>query len=98
MDSYNRGYDEGIEDLGGLGTKIGRATISTDSETTSSTKDSAQAADFYAAAYSYDGGTVISYRGTNTAPEGAMNLDIANGWATGGGDFRASQLEENSTS
>jgi hypothetical protein len=27
MDSYNRGYDPGIEGLGGAGTQIGAATL-----------------------------------------------------------------------
>ena len=73
MDAYNRGYNEGIAGLGGLGTQIGSATIITDSETTNSTKDAAQAASFYAVAYDVDGAdidgldgtTVISYRGTD---------------------------------
>ncbi len=48
MDAYNRGYGEGIEELGGLGSHIGNATIITDSETTPQTNGEAQAAGFYA--------------------------------------------------
>lgn len=63
MNSYNRSYNAGIEGLGGLGSQIGTATITTDSETTAATKDEAQAAGFYAVAYEWDGETIISYRG-----------------------------------
>ncbi|MCP4183594.1 MAG: hypothetical protein GY761_09795 [Hyphomicrobiales bacterium] len=137
MDSYNRGYGEGIEHGK---TSIGNAVFDQDD-----VSQEAIAAGFYAAAYTYNGETVISYRGTDdftkdplhgwgvgtgTANEpqgmlaaqfyqsvakdeqtqephlfdsgikltghslgGGLSLDIANDWATGGGDFRASQLE-----
>ena len=69
MDSYNRGYNAGIANLGGLGSKIGTASLVTDSEAVPSTKDIAQAAGFYASAYSYKEETVISYRGTDSELE-----------------------------
>lgn len=96
MDSYNRGYGEGIEGLGGLGYKVGAATISTDSETVSATKDEAQAAGFYAVSYTIGAGvkdldensTVISYRGTdNTHDNGEGGNDIWEGWTIGAGDI-----------
>ncbi len=34
MDAYNRGDSPGIKDLGGVGTQIGNATISLQSDTT----------------------------------------------------------------
>jgi len=32
MDAYNRGYDEGISELGGIDSKIGNATITQESD------------------------------------------------------------------
>ena len=83
MDSYNRGYGEGIEGLGGAGTQIGNATI----------KDSdipaySEQAGFYAVAYNWNGQTVISYRGTdNIGALGGGNgaSDFWRGWITGAG-------------
>jgi len=81
MDAYNRGYGEGISGLGGLGTAVGVATISTDSETTSSTNDVAQAAGFYAISYDTPYGTVISYRGTNADSAANFAVDAWNGYS-----------------
>ena len=96
MDSYNRGYGEGIAGLEGLGAKVGTATISTDSETVTSTKDEAQAAGFYAVAYDTEYGTVISYRGTDNpsifASDTAGAADITAGWVTGGGVWLTDQV------
>jgi hypothetical protein len=61
MDAYNRGYGAAIKDLPSApGTQIGTATIV-------DTKGDIEAASasFYAIAYNWDGGTVISYRGTD---------------------------------
>ena len=58
MDSYNRGYDPGIENLPNLGA-IGNANIIDLALPTG-----AQAAGFYAIAYDWNGETVIAYRGT----------------------------------
>ena len=73
MDSYNRGYDEGITELGGLGTKIGNATIIDESDILDNS--AGVNAGFYAVAYNVGGTmvegvlpggeTVISYRGTD---------------------------------
>ena len=66
MDSYNRGYNAGItfDALSDeIGTKIGSATIY---DTLGSTL--AESVGFYAIAYSYNGETIISYRGTNDDP------------------------------
>ena len=63
MDSYNRGYDGGLDFGAGsddTGVGIGTATIST-----SNSDPEAVTASFYAIAYNWDGGTVISYRGTD---------------------------------
>jgi hypothetical protein len=65
MDAYNRGYNAGIgpKDIGlGLaGSQIGNATVNVIEGGTV-----AEAASFFAISYSYNGQTVISYRGTDT--------------------------------
>jgi hypothetical protein len=69
MDSYNRGYGFGITGLGGKGSRIGRATVGEDALTLL-TKGAAEAAGFYALAYTVSGvsgmadrTTVIAFRG-----------------------------------
>jgi hypothetical protein len=58
LDSYNRGYHPGIDGL--AGNSIGEATIvRTDDD------PDAQDIGFYAIAYSWNGETIISYRGTD---------------------------------
>ena len=64
MDSYNRGYNAGINLTG---TQIGNGTIVIDSSNVSLNLND-QAIGFYAIAYSYNGETVISYRGTDNPP------------------------------
>jgi hypothetical protein len=68
MDAYNRGTGTLINNLGGKGSKIGRATVGEDAETILPPRD-AVAAGFYAIAYEWNNNgineTVISYRGTN---------------------------------
>ncbi|WP_084646956.1 calcium-binding protein [Mesorhizobium sp. WSM2561] len=73
MDAYNRGYATG---LAVEGNQLGVATISTDSEEVfrdpsapEETPTAAQAADFYAIAYDWNGERVISYRGTDVWTE-----------------------------
>ena len=96
MDSYNRGYNAGLSDagpddqdgLGEFGKKIGNATV-----LNFSLPSNAQSIGFYALAYSYNGETVISYRGTDD-PFGAVSgSDISNGWALGAGNYNATQAE-----
>ena len=86
MDAYNRGYGAGlgndINGLGGVGTRLGNATMSTDSTITPSTSNG-QAAGFYAIAYDYNGEKVISYRGTDDLV--GLDSDILNGWPVGSG-------------
>jgi len=77
MDSYNRGYGERIDGLGGLGSEIGNATLITDSEATAETSSSARDLSFYAAAYAYDGETIISNRGTD---DSGLSADLSTGW------------------
>jgi hypothetical protein len=98
MDSYNRGYSPGINGLGGKDSKLGLATLGEDAETLLS-QGSAQAAGFYASAYSWNGQTVISYRGTNfetVGPDGTFLSSPAfkyalNGWTLGAGFPQAKQ-------
>lgn len=87
LDSYNRGVDQGVIGLGGLGSQIGTAVFDRQSVTTiGSTEINAG---FYASAYSWNGEDVISYRGTNFSfngpGSGLLNspfvLDFFNGWS-----------------
>lgn len=63
MDSYNRGYGEGIVGLGGLNSQIGSATLVDESDIAENSVG--VNAGFYAAAYEVDGEIVISFRGTD---------------------------------
>lgn len=65
MDAYNRGYGAGMGDpnTGLPGTQIGNATIRFDIDLPAG----AQPASFYAQSYTWNGQTVISYRGTDQA-------------------------------
>src|SRR5437868_6476066 len=76
MDAYNRQYNAGIGDAvtGLAGTSIGNATIGAFSADPS--------ASFFAQSYSWNGQTIISYRGTDEPV-----TDILNGYWTGGGDI-----------
>jgi hypothetical protein len=67
MDAYNRGYNPGIAGLGGENTGIGLATVRKDSSILGQTGGTFndQAASFFAQAYSWNGKTVIAYRGTD---------------------------------
>ncbi len=76
MDAYNRGYEPGIEGLGGLLSQIGPATLITDSETIPATQGEGEAGDFYAVAYEWNGETVISYRGTDEFDDEVLGVDL----------------------
>jgi len=84
LDSYNRGYGAGIELTG---TEIGNATIGIDSSVIKDTDDVRRdiPAGFYAIAYSYNGQTIISYRGTNADTAAAFANDALHGYFIGGG-------------
>ena len=63
MDSYNRGYGQGIDGLSSAaGTRIGEAAILQDANDIAGT---AKAAGFYAVAYKWGDKTIIAYRGTD---------------------------------
>ena len=79
MDSYHR--DEGGLRL--IGSEIGTATILDNSVDRGITGFS-----FFAQAYTWNGKTVISYRGTDNIP-----VDAATGWITGGGAYRGPQAQ-----
>ena len=81
MDSYNRGYLPGIVLTG---TELGTAVLRNDPNPTGY-----QAASFFAQAYTWNGHTVISYRGTDQASPSWTNWtlgDVLNGWSTGLGN------------
>lgn len=64
MDSYSRGYGQGIVGLDDPNAKIGTATFLTQSNIIATSAEVASG--FYASAYTLnDGTTVIAYRGTD---------------------------------
>jgi Ca2+-binding RTX toxin-like protein len=88
MDSYNRGYDQGIPlntnpDGDSIGLQIGNAVIVSESDIESGS--AGRNASFYAVAYqmpndaTWNGQTIISYRGTDSAVDGAA-YPIATGF------------------
>src|SRR5215217_5899686 len=91
MDAYNRGYNAGIGELGGLNSFIGTAKIIETSSALGAGVD--ESASFYAVAYDWNGQTVISYRGTDNLAGGYLglltgdffNADVWNGYGIGAG-------------
>lgn len=69
LDAYNRGYGAAIPISG---TQIGKASIIVDSGILldDSLVREDQPNSFYAVAYEYEGETIISYRGTDSALDG----------------------------
>jgi hypothetical protein len=98
MDSYNRGYGEGIFGLPVIlnQTKIGDATIIRQSDVTAGA--AGVNAGFYAIAYQLNGQKIISYRGTNFELEGGRESELAkdafNGWTLGAGFSSAAQAQQ----
>lgn len=86
MDSYNREYGAGVDIAGSsIGSAGIRSRLSLGID--NATYLSWQAAGFYALAYSWNGETVISYRGTNATNLSALITDVFYGWPTGAGVF-----------
>lgn len=81
MDSYNRGYGQGVKNLPVVAnvTKLGAATIKTDSII--ELGGNAQSAGFYAIAYEWNGEKVISFRGTDFGAVTTAAQDVLNGWS-----------------
>ncbi len=82
MDSYNRGYNAGLGDpeTGLPGTQIGNAVLGISDQSTA-----AKAASFFAQSYTWNGQTIISYRGTDNFDP--LNGDPYYGWPMGGGFY-----------
>lgn len=96
MDSYNRDYGAGIAGLGGIGSTIGSATLSTDSTQTLGI-DPTKATGFYASAYTWGNDTVISYRGTDhniVSPWGSEGSDMWNGYGSAIGYGNSAQAKQ----
>jgi hypothetical protein len=85
MDAYNRGYDPGITGLSDdVRTKMGNATIVARSSSLPGGDE--VSAGFYALSYTWNGQTVISYRGTDDITGiGPGASDLWRGWITGAG-------------
>lgn len=77
MDSYNQGYDKGLNHDK---TNIGGASLKGPADGVPRDMLNAwQSAGFYVAAYELPGETVISFRGTDRA------IDVLTGWPVGAG-------------
>jgi hypothetical protein len=86
MDSYNRGYGAGVsfgENSDAAGTQLGIATIQSHSSNDLTSPEVASG--FYALSYSWNGQTVISYRGTDSYKIFSGASDLWNGWTVGAG-------------
>ena len=83
MDAYNRGYNPGLQITG---SQIGDAFLGR--ATDPQLEPEAVAASFFAQAYTWNGQTVISYRGTDNPV-----LDPIYGWPVGGGNYTVDQAE-----
>lgn len=80
MDSYNRGYNRAIELATVVNsTQIGNALIIKQSQIDTGTQG--VNIGFYALSYSYNGETVISYRGTDGASDAVYGWPLGDGWA-----------------
>ncbi|GAB7550952.1 hypothetical protein NRB_04480 [Novosphingobium sp. 11B] len=96
MDSYNRGP---AQNLDVPGSSLGNATFSFNNDSIALLGNSSLSTGFYAAAYTWNGQIVISYRGTDTqlgeTPaeflSSPMLNDIFNGWRVGAGYSSAAQ-------
>jgi hypothetical protein len=85
MDAYNRGYNAalGNPQTGLSGNQLGNATL-----LNITLPVGFESASFFAQAYTWNGQTVISYRGTDQP-----STDILKGFWTGGGDILDAQAE-----
>ena len=86
LDSYNRGYNPGITLAGN---SIGTANIGV-----SDNSPNAQLASFFAQSYTWNGQTIISYRGTDQATPSWQDWtlgDVALGWVIASGAVGATQ-------
>ena len=68
LDSYNRGYNVGVNLTGN---SIGTADIGIDKG-----DQQAQDASFFAQSYLWNGKTIIAYRGTDTIPGSLSDLPV----------------------
>ena len=98
MDSYNRGYDVGIQGLGGLNSEIGNARIISQSDTINGS--AGVSAGFYGLAYNTSsvsgfssGEKTVAYRGTNADTVANLLTDAWNGYGVGAGSPAGKQAE-----
>jgi Ca2+-binding RTX toxin-like protein len=95
LDSYNRGYNSGLAELGSENGRLGNARIF---QVTENQKANWQSIGFYAVSYNVSGvssfsgtSTIISYRGTDDFNPLSGASDIWNGWTVGAGFNSGSQ-------
>ncbi|PZO81754.1 MAG: hypothetical protein DI626_10535, partial [Micavibrio aeruginosavorus] len=97
MDSYNRGYGAAVLLSGN---QIGNYQISGNSSSLGQAIFNGQLVDrdeiigFHATSYSYNGATIISFRGTDQMsliPNPYTDLDVAHGWSLGAGNIASEQ-------
>ena len=87
MDSYNRGYNQGVFGLSDSG-QIGQATL-----ITAPLPVGYISSGFYASAYDWNGLKVISYRGTDNYNIVDKTSDLYDGWTVGLGFNTATQAQ-----
>lgn len=98
FDSYNRGYNAGIDIDGNhqdqnycddsSGQEIGSATILSNSGDLNPAAGIDNDIGLYGVAYEYNGETIIAYRGTDS-----LLVDPVYGWPTGGGAVGTAQAD-----
>ena len=89
MDSYNRGYHQGVAGLEReTGTQLGEASLIKDNNS-----DTAKAASFYATAWRVGGQDYIAYRGTDQPNPLVDPRDLLEGWSIGLGFSAGTQAD-----
>lgn len=85
MDTYHRGYNAGLKDLGET-SSIGTASIARTTNASPEENAAAQAVGFYAIEYNWNGKNVYAYRGTdNRFTDFSPTGDIVNGYTLSAG-------------
>ena len=94
MDAYNRGYRQGVTPIGN---QLGTATLGVDSSILLDQNNQRLdlTVDFFAQTYSWNGQTVISYRGTDSTFGNSgtgLDGDALNGYGISLGSYNGMQV------